>query len=821
MENQITPEMLIKEILWENHQIDEGVLKYKDTMLKKDLPDHTGGQKLIKSLIPNTVSAIENAFAVVEGEVMNTVKGPKDAWVYIITLLSAEQTAVITLNKMFSHCQYVNDTASRATTLAKQIGEAMNQQVKFENWKVSEKAILDEYNSTCDEADTKKKSKAQYLIEQAKGQIDRKKLARWEKKFDTYRSIYWGDDTINIGMKLIDIVAQANPEIFNYSVVTRKGKTERLVEMTDAAWLEYEITEDFAELQRPFLLPTLIPPKPFELVNGKIEGGYHHINSPLFSRGINAHTSGDSQAPSQDFLEAINAVQNTAWKINPFILMVVDMIHGTGGEMEDVSQPCTLVTPNMNKDSYDKMTKNEKADYHVERNRIVKDIASARGKHSAFTRKLSIAHKLAEHPRLYFPHFSDFRGRLYPMPSELTPQGNQLAKALLMFADGEKLGKTGLRWLMIHCANEFGLDKETLKDRHSWVEKNLPMLREISSNPLTNKDWRKAEKPFTFLAAAKEIILAIDSGSPENFVSRIPVALDGTCNGMQILSMLGKDEVGAKATNCTDCEERFDLYLTVARAVQKLIARDKADSAIAGEWMVKMKDVVKARKVVKRAVMTIPYGVTNKGIANQLIEDGFCFDMSNTLEASQYMTDAILEAMTHVNGKAVEIMQYFQGVAHTLAKEGKEITWVTPIGLKVTQAYLKTQKKKIKTILGEVILQVEDSKKGIDTADQKRSIAPNVIHSFDAAMLQLTVLKMSRDGYKDFAMIHDSYGVHPSNAESLNKALREAAKDLFKVDRLKEFHSHVQGLTEVVLCSPPEQGRYDIDDITRAVYFFS
>lgn len=850
MTNSITTEMLIKEIMWENHQIDEGVRKYRETMAKKDGADTTGGQRLLKSAMANTVAGIEEAYKVPESLIIPTFKvltlkeklaltsieqraynadhkaykalsktdgGGQDNWVYMIGLISAEQAAVIALNKVITHCHTESKrTTGGITQLTKAIGSALNQQLKFENWKAEEKILSNELGY--------KKSKAQLLIEQAKGQINRQKLIRWEKKFDRYRNLPWGDDTINIGAKLLDIVCETNPEVFTLISRLIQGKTQRIVSMTDTAWAEYEQSEDLAELQNPFLLPTLIPPAPFTYIDGKVQGGYHHIDSPLFSRGINAHTAGDNHASSESFLESVNLVQNTAWKINPYILMVVDMIYGTGAKVGGVTQLNTQVTPSMPADSYNNLSKEDRAEYHAKRNLIVEEIASAKGRHSAFTRKLAIAHKMASHSEFYYPHFSDFRGRLYPMAAELTPQGDQVAKALLMFAKGERLGTSGLRWLRIHTANTFGMDKETLDNREQWTLDNIQMIQGVAASPLTNDTWTSAEEPLTFLAAAKELTLALALDNPEDFVSHIPCAQDGTCNGMQILSMLGRDQLGAEATNCTGQDARFDLYTTVADAVKVILQRDARECSASAEWLARVLGAdVSGRKIVKRAVMTIPYGVTDKGIAKQLINDRHCdgFITCTRDTAADVMTRAILESMLTINGKAVDIMGYFQKVSHILARDGKPLTWYTPNGLKVTQAYNRTALTVITTVIGEVSMPMENSNKGLDSNKQLLSSSPNIIHSFDAAMLQMTVLKLAKEGHTDFAMIHDSYGMHASKVEELHVALRQVALDVFGGTALQDFHEYVQGTTAVQLPLPPAQGTYDINEIINAPYFFS
>jgi DNA-directed RNA polymerase len=316
--------------------------------------------------------------------------------------------------------------------------------------------------------------------------------------------------------------------------------------------------------------------------------------------------------------------------------------------------------------------------------------------------------------------------------------------------------------------------------------------------------------------------MALDN--PEEFVSHIPCAQDGSVNGCQHLSMMGRDQTGALATNCTANDERFDLYMEVADAVMVILKRDAERCAVSAEWFKRLEgDTAKSRKVVKRAVMTTPYGVTDKGIATQLVNDKHCNDFTSAsrIDASLVMTNAILESMSKVNGKGVKIMEYFQAVAVVLANQGLPLTWYTPMGLKVTQGYYKTQRREINTVMGLVYLRIEDADLGLDASKQALSSAPNVIHSFDAAMLQMTVSRLAEKGLNDFAMIHDSYGVHACDTETLNTVLRECALDIYSTDVLGDFHAYAQSQTSVVLPTPPELGEYDINEITNAPYFFS
>jgi DNA-directed RNA polymerase len=49
---------------------------------------------------------------------------------------------------------------------------------------------------------------------------------------------------------------------------------------------------------------------------------------------------------------------------------------------------------------------------------------------------LSVSESFEDEEAIYFPHQMDFRGRAYAVPMFLNPQGSDLAKGMLTFANG-------------------------------------------------------------------------------------------------------------------------------------------------------------------------------------------------------------------------------------------------------------------------------------------------------------------------------------------------------------------------------------------------
>lgn len=429
-----------------------------------------------------------------------------------------------------------------------------------------------------------------------------------------------------------------------------------------------------------------------------------------------------------------------------------------------------------------------------------------------------------------YPHFADFRTRLYPLAQDLNPQGDQVCKGLLQFHHGKPLGDRGLHWLKITLANTAGQDKATWGERVAWTERNHDLIVDSGLNPLDGERlWcsEGIDEPYVFLAAAREYALATGLDNPAHFLSRTVCPMDGVCNGMQILSLLGKDSVGAIKTNCSSRTQRYDLYSEVMESVIKL----NNEHALTGReeahaWMGHIK-----RGTVKRAIMTTPYGVTSRGIASQLVADGHCDNLkgSKGLNAG-YMRDLIIEALREVVTSASTIMEYFQDCAKVLASQEIPLKWVTPTGVECTQAYHKLRKTKVKTLMGEFSLWNEDDSIGLDERKNYLAASPNVVHSLDAGLLQSVALRLNRDyDITSMAFIHDSYGVHHGQLDNgenavdvLHAVIREEARRIFSGDYLSEFREHILTYApHVELPEPPKQGDFDIDELLNSPYFFS
>ena len=168
-------EMISQEIIWENHQIEEGVRKYNELMDQRSLEDTTGGMKLLKSVIHNTIAGMKEAYVGIDEQINGKVGSKTQSWLYMLPLVTPEQASIISVNLILAYCENPKLSDAGYTTLCRKLADALNAQVKFENWKKNSK---EENEGSLDKQGNQyKKSPAQMLIEKNKGSINKLRLA--------------------------------------------------------------------------------------------------------------------------------------------------------------------------------------------------------------------------------------------------------------------------------------------------------------------------------------------------------------------------------------------------------------------------------------------------------------------------------------------------------------------------------------------------------------------------------------------------------------------------------------------------------------------
>ena len=559
-----------------------------------------------------------------------------------------------------------------------------------------------------------------------------------------------------------------------------------------------------------------------------IPGGYLGIRSKTIKVLNNPHTEKLARPLTGPALEALNWTQKTRWRVNRGVLATALAIKDQGLEVPGLPSPMEFPLPaRLPDDVFAALSPEDKKKAAAEREKLYSANAERAGIRTVVYRRLALAQELAAFPVLWFPHFLDFRGRLYPLPQDVHTQGDSMGKGLLEFAEPVRLGPNGQWWTWLAAANSFGHDKLPMQDRVDWTENNLSTILAAASDPLAYLDfWGNddVDSPWEALALCLEVARLCQwvaaHNAVEDFEGTAPIRLDATCSGIQHLSALMRDELSARAVNVLPTGKREDIYGEVAKVASAQVALDAANgNPMALKWLGKV-----TRSSVKRAVMTTPYGVTERGIVEQAIQDGHCnhLEGKDRWAGAEYLKDLIVGGLDANIGQPRRAMQYFQEVARHLADQGKPLQWTTPAGFTVRQAYFELDKKEVKTLIGRVTLRPENPDAGLNARKQMASAAPNVVHSYDAAHLCLTACAMKREGIRDLAFVHDSFGTHAGNVDTMARGLREQFVGMYAPPALEQWrqsvidHSGVQDVPPI-----PALGNLDVSNVLASEFFFS
>ena len=272
---------------------------------------------------------------------------------------------------------------------------------------------------------------------------------------------------------------------------------------------------------------------------------------------------------------------------------------------------------------------------------------------------------------------------------------------------------SGIDYIRIDIANQYGLDKELWETRIEWTKMHEPILESLMND---------AEEPMLFIKGVYALRDAI-AQIPTGFI----MGLDATASGTQIMSLMTGCVTGMRNTNVIDCGKRADFYQIVTDEMSNIL-EEPMDYE---------------RKEVKGATMKHFYG-SKEAPKEVFIEGSIHFK-------------AFYKSLYTVAPGASEMMK---GLLALWRPYTKEHVWSLPDGfvakVKVMQAVnkkieineLKTAKGGNATFTHRMYENV-GKKKGL-------SIAANSVHSVDGYVVREMGRKAKEQGF-DMLAIHDSF----------------------------------------------------------------
>jgi DNA-directed RNA polymerase len=436
-------------------------------------------------------------------------------------------------------------------------------------------------------------------------------------------------------------------------------------------------------------------------------------------------------------------------------------------------------------------------------------------------------------------------------------------------------------------------DKIPLRDRYLWALDNEEILLDYAEHPKVSQGWMKADKPWQFLASCIELMKLREwqslHGRGENnfedysYESSLECYIDGSNNGSQHLAALTKDEITAPHVNLVpmalpgdlykyvadhvwdrlqehvndlgeeiteDCNKFIDTLIDLKRQIseaqpksefrQTLVERiqqfkldNKELAVLAGPvYWIRVIDNKHRRKIVKRNVMTLPYGGTAYGLGEQQIDDAkkHGIDILLYLEHrwGAFLGREIFEDCKVSLARPMQLLTVFERAGREAEERGEFLKWTAPVThFPVVQNYTEGVVKKIyvqygppdgprlstgyyRNTLQLAVSFVEDvvPSKG----KQAMGASPNAIHSLDAAHLALTVHRCPFS----VTTIHDSFGCLLADMPELFRIVRETFVELYETDPLNSLMKDINGdLSNVKL------GSLDVTLVLDSEYCFA
>ena len=534
--------------------------------------------------------------------------------------------------------------------------------------------------------------------------------------------------------------------------------------------------------------------------------------------------------------DSVNIMQQTEWVINKPIFDVIKTCMDNDFSLGKL--PIRITDENLPPKPHDIQTNKEALiKWKREAQAVHRAMGQSMSKWIQVKQIIEEAELLINKGGFFYPYQLDFRGRVYPKPAMLSPQSADYSRALLKFKFGKKMGTDdNFDTFAVAGANLYGtVDKEELHIRRQWVIDNTDKIVACANKPMEETWWASADKPFCFLAWAIEYKDFANSDYDANFITSLPIQADCSNSGLQHYSAMMRDEIGGKATNLVPSNKPNDVYGLVAqKVVMKL--RDETNP-LAKKWIEYGID----RKICKKPVMCLPYSLT-KYSCRKYIEDhmrkqyeerGVSLELFRTSDtedgifhATNYLTPIVWDSINEIIVGAKKIMQFLKDVSKLVASENLPVTWKTPLlNFPVQMLCYEKESKRVKTQMGDSIvkLSVAHDTDRISKRKTAQSICPNFIHSLDASVLQLAVVKAKQKGVDNFSMIHDSFGATTPDTHLMAEALREAFCEIYEHDVLQSFAVDMYNLlsekNQKKFPKIPEKGDLDLSLVKQSVFF--
>ena len=646
-------------------------------------------------------------------------------------------------------------------------------------------------------------------------------------------------------------------------------------------------------------LPMAEPPIPwvYDKAPGRdnISGGYHRPSMRVLNPLVRQRGGKSKTIPSKSAVDLANTLGATGYTLDADQVAAFEWAIDRGYQEElGIPTPPEKTTQDLDRDTeLNKISIQEKGYITDSKGRpLIKgtpehnqwkaqrkaDYDTAIEKQAKYLRTVRMRaglDALKDQGALHWSWSFDGRLRVYPQQAaSIHPQGSAIERSMLKFQQGEYIEEgseahdevlqaIGASWKGDKCSHgdrkKHGL--EAIK-RFSFNAAAMEGITLDDPADISTLVKANADDPWALLQQLREYHRVFEHGQQWH----VPIGIDASQSGLQLLSAMLRDPAGMEATNLTlpdsyqETDGPTDGYRKVADEALKLI--DKMGFCAASVTNItKLLSGSNTRTLAKRLVLPLPYGSTidgseaaiRKAIAEDLgIKDlpeyvdasEFACDLAGSPHAAHYadipatgftswllsekvirdLTKLLRAAAARVYPAAMSALVWLEKLAlksinrQILEKNytRPQLHWSLHDGSEIWFNRMKLKTRQVPTLsCGDVrIVSGEDMAKPWKTK-MRQWMAPSVVHSLDGLLL--------REAFKDWGngeplmAIHDCVSCLPSALPKVRRLLKNAFIKICEKNSLakiaKEMRVDMKGVKLIT-------GDADLQKIKDSVFMF-
>lgn len=576
--------------------------------------------------------------------------------------------------------------------------------------------------------------------------------------------------------------------------------------------------KDFVPLARGKYLGVSFEPYPSR--QSKVKGFMYVDDPPLVANTPEAHNP--EPVYSENVFRILDNLDSTGYKLNPDL---VKFIKDNRAELEHIGVlPRIIPEPELQVfNEHD--TPEQRAAWVRHKAKVVE---AKRANWKARKAQTQLADLLwfideAEDDVFYLRHFYDFRGRIYCASAFANPQGGDLEKALLMFADPgvfDKRNEDHWYYFLNYGADLLGFPRQSR--RVVLGLKNI--LIDLAAKVLEDMtELTKLSKPFLAWTWCKELV-RITCESSSVVETHLPIQRDATCSALQHIGSIFNSRPLAALTNVTPSDNPQDAYayiLNRATEVMDSVFFDDYPEGVAKDLRLVKKNL--RRQHIKPYVMTIPYGATSLSLMKTLKKAIQTFGVSylNITEVTRAIHDLIYGTVKADLAQLFDCMVWLLGIFDNIRLTGNRPKFLTPSGFFFDMFYPCYDTERVRIYWYDQTFQLSmtnyDKPRSFDSKRARRAWCANFTHALDAQIAHLTTLTFYLHCNR-LALVHDCLWTTVDGMDLAMKTVKVSHKELY-TEGLPLILEQLDTLTSKSYNIERPSGNVS-DNVTRSLYYW-